>query len=321
MANNKTSFAYYAVDTDRYQDIKIKRLKKSFGCDGIAVYDYILCEIYRDKGCFLVWDENRAFDVADYFGLKENTVEEIVQWCCTCGLFDKSVLTSVGVLTSASIQRRFTDMCIKAKRKDCVIPENIRIIPEQSNIIPEQSQIITELSDKEKKSKVNKIADANILTIANDDKTAASVLRKWNSTKNLPHISGMTQSEKTYIESLVDSYGLENVLETIDYCDESKSLNGNNKSTFKVKFCWFRNIENFKTLYDEVFELRLKRQQTIDAESERNGRIELQEKRELELVKTKREVYNRLSESNFDFANRWQEYEDIVQNEVKKLNL
>lgn len=52
MANNKTGLSYYNVDTDRYQDMRIKRLKKDMGCRGVAVYDYILCEIYRVKRVF-----------------------------------------------------------------------------------------------------------------------------------------------------------------------------------------------------------------------------------------------------------------------------
>ena len=90
MANNKTGFDYYNVDTNRYQDMRIKRLKKDFGCDGIAVYDYILCEIYRVRGCFVEWDENTAFDVADYFGIKESLVNEIVNYCCAAGRIDGS---------------------------------------------------------------------------------------------------------------------------------------------------------------------------------------------------------------------------------------
>jgi hypothetical protein len=39
MANIKSGLAFYRTDTDRYQDIRIKRLKKSFGCMGMAVYD------------------------------------------------------------------------------------------------------------------------------------------------------------------------------------------------------------------------------------------------------------------------------------------
>lgn len=130
MANIKTGLNYYTVDTDRYQDRRIKRLKKDFKCRGIAVYDYILCEIYRVQGCFLVWDANTAFDVAEYFGLEENTVQEVVKYCGSVGLFDKELL-SRGIITSASIQRRYTEMCTRAKRKSVSIPESYRLIQEE----------------------------------------------------------------------------------------------------------------------------------------------------------------------------------------------
>lgn len=110
MANNKVGFEYYNIDTNRYQDIKIKRLKKDFGTSGIAVYDYILCEIYRVRGCFLVWDESTAFDVAEYFGLKENLVNEIVNYCCAAGLFDKALLVKYHILTNIDIQRQWVKL-------------------------------------------------------------------------------------------------------------------------------------------------------------------------------------------------------------------
>jgi hypothetical protein len=154
MANNKTGLGYYNIDTDRYMDIKIKRLKKDFGCCGIAVYDYILCEIYRVKGCFITWDESTAFDVADYFGLKETLVSEIVNYCCVVGLFNKALLASGRILTSRSIQSRYIEICTRAKRKDFKIPEFCHIIPEQSGKLPEESPKTTEVRDEVKRSKV-----------------------------------------------------------------------------------------------------------------------------------------------------------------------
>lgn len=163
MANNKTGFNYYNVDTDRYQDIKIKRLKRDYKCRGVAVYDYILCEIYRVRGCFLVWDENTAFDVAEYFGLRESQVNEIVNYCAAVGLFDKELLRCGNILTSRSIQQRFIEMSVRSKRKDAKIPDGINLIipeesdklTEESDIIPEQSPIPPEVCGKVKKSKVN----------------------------------------------------------------------------------------------------------------------------------------------------------------------
>lgn len=144
----KISFDYYSIDTNRYQDIKIKRLKKELGCAGVAVYDYILCEIYRVKGCFLEWDNNTAFDVAEYFGLKENLICEIVNYCCKVGLFDKGMLARENVITSHSIQSRFLKWSDLAKRKDVKIPEKYIAIPEQT-------LKITEYFDKEEKRKVD----------------------------------------------------------------------------------------------------------------------------------------------------------------------
>lgn len=136
MANNKTGLNYYNVDTDRYMDIRIRRLVKDHGCRGLAVYDYLLCEVYRVQGCFVVWDEVTAFNVAEYLGLKESNVLEIVRYCGAVGLFDKELL-SRGIITSASIQRRYLEMCNRSKRKIAEIPEECRIIPEESPEAPE----------------------------------------------------------------------------------------------------------------------------------------------------------------------------------------
>ena len=173
MAVIKTGLSYYKSDTDRYQDIKIKRLKRSFSGNGIAVYDYILNEVYRVQGCFLEWDENTAFDVAEYFGLKENLVDEIVKYCASVGLFDKELLCR-GIITSRSIQERYLQACFQAKRKNVTIPAEIRLTeesentpeesentpeesentPEESENTPEESENTPEVCDKEKKSKV-----------------------------------------------------------------------------------------------------------------------------------------------------------------------
>ncbi len=159
MANLKTGLAYYNVETDRYQDIKVKRLKKDFGCNGIAVYDYLLCEIYRDKGCFLEWDESTVFDVAEYFGLKENLVKEIVNYCAYVGLFNKELLCREKVLTSRSIQQRYIETCVRAKRKNFKIPEEYKIITEESFKLPEECQETPEVCDKGRKgSKENNLS-------------------------------------------------------------------------------------------------------------------------------------------------------------------
>lgn len=151
MANIRVGLSYYSVDTDRYLDIRIRRLVKAFGCDGIAVYDYLLCNIYRVKGCFAAWDESTAFNVAEYLRLKESVVLEIVRYCGCVGLFNKELL-SRGIITSAAIQRRYIDTCIRAKRKNLEIPEFCRILPEETAKLPEESPNTPEFCREVKKS-------------------------------------------------------------------------------------------------------------------------------------------------------------------------
>lgn len=152
---NKKGLSYYSIDTDRYQDKRIKRLKHNFSVSGIAVYDYLLCEIYRVKGCFMEWDESTAFDVTEYFGLKESTVNEIVLYCGSVGLFDKELL-SIGILTSLSIQSRYIRICKLAKRSDCEIPEKYKLFQEEIVKIREETPKYREEIDKEKNSTVKK---------------------------------------------------------------------------------------------------------------------------------------------------------------------
>lgn len=151
MGNIRVGLSYYSVDTDRYLDIRIRRLVKAFGCDGIAVYDYLLCNIYRVKGCFAAWDESTAFNVAEYLRLKESVVLEIVRYCGGVGLFNKELL-SRGIITSAAIQRRYIDTCIRAKRKNLEIPEFCRILPEETAKLPEESPNTPEFCREVKKS-------------------------------------------------------------------------------------------------------------------------------------------------------------------------
>lgn len=161
----KVGLSYYTVDTDRYLDIRIKRLRKDYGCRGLAVYDYVLCEIYRDKGCFIEWGESTAFDVAEYLGLKESVVQDIVKYCAVVGLFNDALLRR-GIVTSASIQKRYLEMATRAKRKVVTIPE-ICQLPEVDAQIPEVQPQVREVyaqirensgsspQIKENKSKVN----------------------------------------------------------------------------------------------------------------------------------------------------------------------
>lgn len=164
--NNKTGFEFYRMDTNRYQNVKIKRLLFKFQANGLYVYDFLISEIYRDKGCFLRWNNDIAFTIADTLKLDELLVNQIVEHCCFIGLFDANILEKQQVLTSKSIQNRYREMCVAAKRKSCFIPKEIKLIPEEIQFIQEEMQENSEIIQQ---SKVKEsIVKNNLIPISNE---------------------------------------------------------------------------------------------------------------------------------------------------------
>ena len=133
-------FNYYKADTDRFQDIKIKRLKKQFGPEGYCVYQYALNEIYRVDGCFLQWTADHVFDCAEYWGITEDRVNEIIKYCTEVRLFDSIAFKSC-ILTARSMQSRYIDMCRVSKKK-AYIPLEILLIEPEAEKIPHKEKII-----------------------------------------------------------------------------------------------------------------------------------------------------------------------------------
>lgn len=128
---SKNGFSYYKAETDRFQDIKIKRLKKKYGCDGYAIYQYALNEIYRVDGSYIRWTEDQLFDCADYWGMNEERVKEIIDYCAEICLFDPVVWKVKCILTSRSIQSRYIDICKLAKKKMYIPLDILLVEPEQ----------------------------------------------------------------------------------------------------------------------------------------------------------------------------------------------
>lgn len=153
----KSGLTYYNVETDRYQDKRIKKLKKSNGCVGLAVYDYIVCECFRVNGWGMEYDEDVIFDIADYLNVKETMVMEVVKYCAHVGLFDARLL-GCGIVTSEDIQTRYLDICKRSKRMTAKIPEDYNLTTEEIPKTLEEMEKPTEES-LQNKIKENKIKE------------------------------------------------------------------------------------------------------------------------------------------------------------------
>ncbi|MDR1459713.1 MAG: DUF4373 domain-containing protein [Bacteroidales bacterium] len=103
----KTGIDYFSFDTDFYMDIKIRRIIKGCGARSISVLIYLLCNIYREKGYYMRWDNDMPFDISDTVGVSEGEASETVKKALQVNLFDEEMFEKYGILTSKSIQRRY----------------------------------------------------------------------------------------------------------------------------------------------------------------------------------------------------------------------
>lgn len=150
----KKGFSYYTIDTDRYQDRRIKRLKRAYGCEGLTVYDYVLCEIYRVEGYCISWDGDIAFDIADYLDLMTDRVSEIVKFCAEIGLFEQTLFEQ-NIITSIAIQSRYVEMCRRTNRT-AKIPTECDLL--SANSVNDESEKVSDKTE-EMSGKAHRISD------------------------------------------------------------------------------------------------------------------------------------------------------------------
>lgn len=88
---SRNGLSYYKAEIDRFQDIRAKHLKGKYGCDGYAIYQHASSEVYRVDGSHIRWTEDQLFDCADYWGMNEERVKKIADYCAEIYLFDPVV--------------------------------------------------------------------------------------------------------------------------------------------------------------------------------------------------------------------------------------
>ena len=118
----KDGISYFSFDVDFLNDIKVRKIKRQFGNDGIVVVISLLANIYRDRGYYMTWDDDTAFVLGDEVDVDEEVVMRIVNKALEVGMFDQEMYDKHRILTSRGIQKRF----LKAaeRRKDVKLDQN-----------------------------------------------------------------------------------------------------------------------------------------------------------------------------------------------------
>ena len=147
---------YFRLDCDLFQDRKLKWLMRRWQNDGLAVYLALLCEIYRDKGYYIVADKDLIADIADPCLLDDDRTSNIFRDCIELGLFDRQLYEHRELLTSRGIQARYLDIMAVLRRKAGIDAEYSLISSEEigdnSATIDDDSERIADSSVKIRKN-------------------------------------------------------------------------------------------------------------------------------------------------------------------------
>ena len=120
---------FFRLDVDFFSDKKIKILKARYGTDGITLYLYLLCEIYK-TGYYLKVDEDFEFIISDDLNMDCNKVKQVLNFLLERSLFNDKLFQSDKVLTSAGIQRRYQGMVKARAIKTPIQVEGFWLLPE-----------------------------------------------------------------------------------------------------------------------------------------------------------------------------------------------
>lgn len=121
---------YFSLDVDFFSDKKIKILKARYGADGITLFLYLLCEIYKN-GYYLKIDNDFKFIISDDLNMNCDKVEQVLAFLLERSMFDEQLFQSDAVLTSAGIQKRYQLMVKSRATKNPVIIERYWLLSKE----------------------------------------------------------------------------------------------------------------------------------------------------------------------------------------------
>jgi hypothetical protein len=141
----KVGLDYYRLNTNRYGDLKIRKLIGEFATEGIAVYDFILNQIFKEQGFFIELTDKLMVDVSTILKVKESVVADVINCLTEVSLFDKKIFQTFNILTSQLVQKEFVLINHSYGRRKTEIPKHLQLYKPKTK------------SEKNKKKSIKKV--------------------------------------------------------------------------------------------------------------------------------------------------------------------
>ncbi|GAB5084664.1 hypothetical protein Osc2_17190 [Ruminococcus sp. 25CYCFAH16] len=278
----KKGLDYFPLDVDFFSDKKIKRLRARYGTDGVTVYMYLLCEIYR-SGYYINYDEDLILDISDELNISENSIQQIINYLLSRSLFDDTLAKSVKVLTAASIQRRYqeakntrksTQPDIDVEAKFWVLKKDethsfIKVRPCENNSqinigLSANNSSLSEINgtkeSKVKKSKVKESKEDGVPPTPDAPQdNCMLIFELYNRIcRSYPRITQYSEARKKAVKASLKKYNLKDFERLFKKAESSDFLKGKIKCDWRATFDWLINDTNMAKVLDGNYDNRSK---------------------------------------------------------------
>ncbi|TZF84531.1 DUF4373 domain-containing protein [Pedobacter sp. BS3] len=150
----KQGLDYFSFDVDFYDNRKVRKIMRSCGPVSGTVLSCLMCNIYRYKGYYILFDDDLAFDISDVTGTPEEDVNDIINKAIEVNFFNQELYEKYGILTSDEIQKRFKQG--SAKRTDVQFDQRF-LISSVNNSVSSVNNSINDTGSTQSKVKESKV--------------------------------------------------------------------------------------------------------------------------------------------------------------------
>ncbi|MBE6846358.1 MAG: DUF4373 domain-containing protein [Ruminococcus sp.] len=270
----KNGLDYFPFDTDFFSDKKIKRLRARYGNDGVMVYIYILCEIYRE-GYYIEYDEDLILDISDELNISENATKQIVSYLLSRSLLDSTLAKSVNVLTASSIQRRYQKAVEeRGKHRDIIVDGKFWVLKENETesfikVRPvdgfsrNNNSFSLKNSDKsdnnytkESKVKKSKLKESKAYVTGKPSEAPFSdecilIFELYNRIcTSYPRVTAFSENRKKAVRARLKTYSVQDFEKLFKKAQSSDFLKGRNNRNWSANFDWLVKDANIAKVLD-----------------------------------------------------------------------
>lgn len=269
----KQGIDYFPFDVDFFSDIKIRKIARACGSQATSILICLLCNIYKDNGYYILWDEDLPFVIADTVGVSEGAVKEVIYKALQVDFFDQNIYNKYQVLTSYGIQKRFKSAVYKRESIEYI--EEYMVSDVRNNVSDVKNKVtdVRSTQSKVKKSKVKKSKEKKKeISPEGDSKKAELSLQPhpqlehvdfvklqeyFNTTfrGKLSMVVSMTEARRKAVKARIAQYNKETVFIVLKKVAASSFLLGGNDRNWKCDFDWIFKASNFTKIlegnYDE----------------------------------------------------------------------